>query len=433
MAAPLYECLRAFQPDVRLFTPGHKGCLGGLFSTIAPFDVTELADTDNLYAPDGAIAQAEKLASLYYKSQYTFFSAGGASLCIQTALSLFTGKCVIMDRNSHISAFRAAATLDINMVFLTNGFLDVPVAVTAEQVKQACILYPNACAVYITSPNYYGLCADLSTIKKICIRYGKILIVDNAHGSHMFVTNQDTCAHRFADIVIDSAHKTLPVLTGGAYLHFYMHIDSTFIKENMRYFGSTSPSYLILLSLDLCREWMQLSATSAFAVSVKQVDQLKQFFAGKGIKVLNAPGQDPMRITLCVNDGNGLASFMQEDGIYCEMCGQNTVVMLFSPFNQDRDFEKVKSFFNKIYYKINYNPLHLSIPETKPLQGRSYRNAFFGTCKKIKISDSIGQVAAKDIMPYPPGVPILLAGEFITRGKVDYLKMFCIEEVFVSI
>lgn len=430
MAAPLYDKLRTFCPDVRLFTPGHKGRLGGAFESVAAMDVTELADTDDLYCPTGVIAEAEAEAAKFFGSAYTFFSAGGATLCIQTALSCFAGRCVIMDRNSHISAFRAAATADIDLAFIQNAFLDVPQPVTASQVKAQCLAFPEAAAVYITSPNYYGLCADLEQIRSVCDLYNKKLIVDNAHGAHMYVTNPDSCAHRYADIVIDSAHKTLPVLTGGAYLHFYMPVSVPDVKERMRYFGSTSPSFLILASLDQCRQWL-CTAARDFAETVARVQDLKRFFAARGICVLPGAYMDPLRITLCVNDGDGLAEYLRESGIYCEMSGQNTVVMLFSPFNDRLDFDRVRDFFAHVPFEFQYTPFIAEIPQTRYLRGADYRRAFFSEGRVVSVDFALDRVASRDIFPYPPGVPVLLAGERITCDRAAYLKRLGVKEVSV--
>ena len=248
--APLYDLLAQLKPGLRFHTPGHKGYLGGIFKEIANADVTELPVTDNLYCPQSVILQAEKSASSYFGSYITVFSAGGATLCIQTALSFFKGKKVIFERNSHVSVFNAAALLGIKPEFIYNRMSVIPLPVTSEQVKDSLEKNPDAEAVFITSPNYYGLCADLSEIKKICEKYSVRLVIDNSHGTHLYEIDRISSPQRNSDICIDSAHKTLPVLTSGAFLHINFVTDLNFVKNSMSVFGSTSPSFPVHASLD---------------------------------------------------------------------------------------------------------------------------------------------------------------------------------------
>lgn len=429
MSAPLYESLLAYCPRARLHTPGHKGRMGGVFEQIARIDVTELSATDDLYHPTGCLAQAEQAASDFFGSWHTFFSAGGATLCIQTALSLFFGKKILMDRNSHVSAFHAVSALDICPEFLYNAVDVVPQPISAEQVERACRKYPSAAAVYITSPNYYGLCADLRAIRAVCKRYQKKLIVDHAHGTHLYLTNPQSSAQAHADIVIDSAHKTLPVLTGGAYLHVNMESDILDIKEKMRYFGSTSPSFPILASLDFCREWLQTEGREAFREAVVRVEALRQQLLRSQIRLIQGPIEDPMRICIRTRDGHGLAEYLEENGIYPEMATQGTVVLLFSPMDTEDVFAAVGAFFEQIPFRI-LDADAVSAPPRLPRR-RSYRSAFWSEAEPVKMSDSVGRTCARDVLPYPPGVPVVLCGEQITQDAARYLSENGVKTVFV--
>lgn len=417
--APLYDLLAQLKPGLRFHTPGHKGYLGGIFKEIANADVTELPVTDNLYCPQSVILQAEKSASSYFGSYITVFSAGGATLCIQTALSFFKGEKVIFERNSHVSVFNAAALLGIKPEFIYNRMSVIPLPVTSEQVKDSLEKNPDAEAVFITSPNYYGLCADLSEIKKICEKYSVRLVIDNSHGTHLYEIDRISSPQRNSDICIDSAHKTLPVLTGGAFLHINFVTDLNFVKNSMSVFGSTSPSFPVLASLDYAREWLAHGGGESIRRTGESVSDLKRCIPFEIVE------SEPLRITVIDANAGKLAERMLENGIIYEMATPVSVVLLFSPFNTDFDFKTVKKFFMNIDIKPKRPDSVFSFPETK--RKVAYLDALFSDYEIVDSEQAVGRIAARNVLPYPPGVPVLLAGEEILsltglKGKICVLK-----------
>ena len=420
MNTPLYNKLSRALPEHRFHTPGHKGNLGGIFSSVAKYDLTEISLTDNLFFPENEILGAEALASALFGSKTTVFSAAGATLCIQTALSLFAGKTVLFERNIHISAVNASILCGINPIFCTNDISEFgyPFPMTAEKIEKALLKTP-ASAVFLTSPNYYGLCADIPKIKRVCERFGAALIVDNSHGTHMKFTHDGIDAH-CADIVIDSAHKTLPCLTGGAYLHFMSDFGPSYaeIKSKMLLFGSTSPSFLILASLDYARGWCEENK-GEFLKTAKKVADLKANLEACGIHIADAEIYDPLRLCVTCGNAESVNSELENSGIYAEMCDGNSLVFLFSPFNSDTDFAVLEKALINLCEKTYNKGTFVSF---EPELCTDLKTAFFGKKAELPIEQTVGKTCAKAVIPYPPGVPVLLPGEKIKRETVEYLR-----------
>ena len=415
--APLYTALKTLPPFVRLHTPGHKG-RAGMFGAFDALDLTELSVTDDLYRPENLIAQAEQAATAYFGTAHTVFSAGGATLCIQTALSFFAGKKVLFDRNVHCSAVNAAALLDIDAGFLYNRFdgsFGIPLPPDAQRLKEV-LRDGRYDAFFLTSPNYYGLRADLRRIYAVCKAAGVRLIVDNSHGSHLFLTDRENAAEKNSDFAISSTHKTLPALTGGAYLHENMGLDVAEIKRNMRCFGSTSPSFPVLASLDYARAWCQTQGERAFRETQEKLRTLCGLLSSRGFRCFAASD----RLTLSSRkNGKNLATALEAAGIYPEMCDENNVLMLFSPFNVRGDYEAVERFFQTPFAEekeLSFQPF--------PVLERPWglRRAMLAQKQELPAGQAVGKIAAQLVVPYPPGVPILLYGEKITAQAAAFLQ-----------
>ncbi len=261
---PLFDAIEALlrrQDFSRFHTPGHKGSALGFLSAVTPWDFTEVRGADSLFEADGPISETERLYTGFCGTAGSFLSAGGSTLCIQAMLRLVQplGQKILIGRNAHGSAVSAMALLGLTPVWLCpeTGTDLLPAPITPAQAEAALARHPDAAAVYVTSPDYFGKLTDIAGLSEVCRRYGVPLLVDNAHGAELFFT--DGARHPMqlgADLCCDSLHKTLPVLTGGAMLHVgdtALARKSGFAasaKEAMHLFGSTSPSYLVMLSMD---------------------------------------------------------------------------------------------------------------------------------------------------------------------------------------
>ena len=428
MNAPFYNKIKQYAEDgsvIRFHMPGHKGKASLGFDPTMKYDVTEVDRTDNLYFPQEALIEAEKLAAELFEVKQTVFCAGGATLGNQTALSFFRNKKVLFERNIHVSAFNATMLLDIEPVFIynkTDKATGVVLPIEPNDVENALNENNDISAVFLTSPNYYGLCADCEEIKKICEKHGTILIVDNSHGAHLkFVGEQNDAATRgnhCADIIIDSAHKTLPVLTGGAFLHFNIDVKREDVCARMLAFGSTSPSFLILSSLDHARAWCDENREQ-FKEIRKRIEIMKRNLEANGITVVSSEIHDPLRLCIATANSEKIDEELQKRNIVPEMCSGQCIVFMFSPFNSSEELEILERTLIELSPEPPIETDGLSFPTTNFVC--SPKDAYFGKAVEIDVEEAVGRTAARSVIPYPPGVAILFPGEKITEQTVHYL------------
>ncbi len=303
---PLYDFLKQYRAGgcSRLHMPGHKGNFPLLNQEdLCSLDITEIQGADSLFECGGILREAEKNAETLYHTARTLYSAGGSTLCIQTMLALVRprGSKIILSRNSHKAAINVMALLGLQPVWLYPQKLDdtvFPGIVTPSQIRDALAEHPDAAAVYLTSPDYFGICCDIRGIKTECEAFGVPLLVDNAHGAHLCVFEEMHPVQQGADLCCDSAHKTLPALTGSALLHIGNPAFIPGAKETMSLFGSTSPSYLIMLSAELALNWLAAEGKAAFEALQKRVFKIEKQFAERGFASPSSYRRDSTRIVL---------------------------------------------------------------------------------------------------------------------------------------
>ena len=344
--APLYEAMKTHAALGRasFHTPGHKG--SGFLSLDQTLDLTELPDTDSLYECTGCIRESEVRAARLFGAKYTAVSSGGCTLAMQGMLAAFAGagSKVIFCRNIHRSAVNAAALLGIEPVWVLHrqdSGDGLPGRVYAEDVQRAIERHPDAAAVYITSPDYYGCLSDIKAISGVCQKHDIPLLVDNAHGTHLIAFGLHPITLG-ASATACSAHKTLPVLTGGAWLNCNDGRVIDRIKPSMALFGSTSPSYLTMASLDIARAWMEQEGIASFRALAGTVEELRVLAASVGFG-LPEGDCDPVRLTLLTRSlgmsGDEAAEYFRQRGAECEHSDGCAVVFILTPFNSDEDID----------------------------------------------------------------------------------------------
>ena len=309
MTTPIYDFVKSYAESntVRGHMPGHKGndcykskAAGSEISAAFPYDITEIKGADALFEADGIIAESERNASELFGTYATFYSAGGSTLCIQAMLAVCAkqGDKIIAARNSHKALHSACILLGLSPVWIYPEFEDgsaVSGKITAESVRRLLGENPDAVCVYITSPDYLGSVSDVKSIAEAAHSFGKPLIVDNAHGAHFAFLKENIHPIALgADLCCDSAHKTLPVLTGGAYVHVSSEKYAAKMKEAMALFGSSSPSYLILQSLDLCNKYLAEDFRNELLQTVKRVEKLKNDISG----FVTVAESEPLKLTI---------------------------------------------------------------------------------------------------------------------------------------
>ena len=438
---PLYDALLHHRALNRasFHTPGHKSHWAAL-DELLQLDFTELPDTDSLYEADGPILQAEQHAASVLGAKRTLFSAGGCTLCIQAMLRLATmgGKRkIIASRVLHRSAVHTMALLDLEPIWLLprqDAGPGLPGRIHPADVAKALEDHPDAAAVYLTSPDYYGVLSPIKEIADQCQRYNVPLLVDNAHGAHLGFTSQPHPLQQGAAMTADSPHKTLPVLTGGAYLHLADDTFSDDAKDAMALFGSTSPAYPVMASLDLCNHWLELYGHSAYAPLEQQVAKLKETAQKLGFTLPLGP-TDPTRLCLGTEQlgfsGHALAESFRQKSVEPEHWDDGFVVLIPTPFNTEEDFLQLEKALTA-GAALGRQPMntHPSLP-AMPKAVCSPRQAMFAPKETIPLDKAAGRIAADAACPCPPGIPVVMPGEVITEEIIQFLRRYGFSSVKV--
>ena len=439
MKTPVCDFVAAYEQSgiARLHMPGHKGkgplgCEGR--------DITEIAGADSLYEAGGVIAQSEQNAAALFGAKATFYSAGGSSQCIGAMLCLALQKSksrvVLAARNAHKSFLHAAALLDADVRWLwPRPYSLLACPVTPELLENALAALPEApAAVYITSPDYLGNVQPVAALAKVCHAHDAPLLVDNAHGAYLhFLPAPAHPLDEGADLCCDSAHKTLPVLTGGACLHLghgLLKAEAGEVRAALSLFGSTSPSYLILQSLDACNRYLADEARPKLAACVRAVEALKADLAAQGWAVAES---EPLKVTLHASKrgwrGDALADFLRKNGVECEYADPDDLVLMVSPQNSPEDLEKVRA-------ALAAAGQGSEAPQTppqmaRPRQAMGIRAALLAPAEEVQVAAAAGRVCAAPTVGCPPAVPVVVSGEEISPDAAAVFRYYGIETVRV--
>ena len=437
MTTPIYDFVRKYANSgyVRAHMPGHKGVpqLG-----CEPLDLTEIAGADELFAPDGIIAESEANAGSIFGCR-TLYSTEGSSLCIRAMLYLAMkyakqrGKqpVIAAARNVHKTFLTAAALLGFETVWLQQNpdqsYLSGGFALPDSFEQQPA-------ALYLTSPDYLGGIADIRAAADFCHAHDMLLLVDNAHGAYLkFLQKPLHPTETGADLCCDSAHKTLPVLTGGAYLHIAdsaPEICHSSAKQAMSLFASTSPSYLILESLDLCNAYLSDHFTGDLYDAVASVKQLRDTLSTQGWRLT---GDEPLKLTLCPKPygytGTALADLLRKERICVEFADPDYLIMMLSPQNSAADFAYIADVLAHVPRRaeITERPPQITQPDCI----MHPREAVFSETELLPVMQCIGRICAEFAVSCPPAVPVVMCGERITAVAAACMQYYGIERCMV--
>lgn len=420
----LSDFLRAYQQDdmLRCHMPGHKGKSIMPFpemSAIMPYDITEIEGADSLFEASGILLHAEKETAALYGSGAVCYSAGGSTLCIQAMAAKMKAeqRTVIAGRTVHRSFLHACVLLDLPVRFLfpENGdIISGTYPLTAyETALQSCTQTGEKACVYVTSPDYMGHIADIGALATLCRRYDAPLFVDNAHGAHLAFLKENRHPMALgADFCCDSAHKLLPALTGGAWLHCRRSEDAPEMKQYMQMFGSTSPSYLIMQSLETASGWIS-SSMEQIRYAAAKAELLR-----RSLSAYHFLGEDPFHLTIAA-DGVKLSELLRKDGIMWEYADRTCLVLLLSPVMTDGELDK-------IHAVLQSHADHIPPPAVRPhltaLPERvmSLRQAALSVWETVPLSEAEERICGPVQVPCPPAVPLVLSGERLNR---EWLKL----------
>ena len=424
----IYEHLKKYRDQglSSFHTPGHK-CSGFFPQDLLSLDLTALPDTDALYEANGIILDTEKQLARLFGAERTLISAGGCTLAIQTMLRIASkrGGKILFARSLHRSAVNTAALLGIVPVWICphsdNGFFTG--RVTPEDIELALKNDSGITACYITSPDYYGEISDIAGIAEVCHRHGVLLLVDNAHGSHLRFMKKDRHPITLgADMSACSLHKTLPVLTGGSVLNIADSELAEGAKEDMALFGSTSPSYPIMASIGLCLEYLTNGGIEEYRRLEDRIGSIRELAAENGLVV---PGGecDPLRVcfnTSCAGlEGEAQTDYFHSFGIEPEFCDGKTAVFICTPFNKEEDFIRLENSIKNLRGSgIAVPPVNTVLPEAV----FTPREALMRPCESVPVDKAEGRICGEIACPCPPGIPVVMPGEIINKDVIAAVR-----------
>ncbi|WP_027964427.1 aminotransferase class I/II-fold pyridoxal phosphate-dependent enzyme [Halalkalibacillus halophilus] len=455
---PLYEALYKYQAKnpVSAHVPGHKN--GEVFPfgkenpfySLLKFDLTELPGLDDLHQPESAIKEAEQLTSDLYGANRSFFLVNGTTggnLAMVLAVCS-PGEEVIVQRNSHKSIIHALELAGAKPVFVTPNFddsLNRYIGVSLEQVTLALKQHPHAKAIILTYPDYFGVTYPLEEIIKSAHSIGIPVLIDEAHGAHFTVGEAfpTSALDLGADVVVHSAHKTLPAMTMGSYLHVNSRlVEVSAIRQKLQMLQSSSPSYPIMASLDLARKYVANVSQEQLGAAVTQAEIVREMF--RSIPALEVPPcrvgvDDPLKVTITSNqlDMNLFYSYLFNQGIACEMVENNQLLMILGLEPSNKVISVIKQAIHSMsglekfqkHDRIEYKHWCENNVQQTPY---SFSELHKLETEWVKWEQAVNRIAAEAITPYPPGIPILIKGERVSQSALGYIQWLINQDQYMQ-
>ena len=463
---PLLDALRdrTNHPHSPFYAPGHKGGQGISGPLVEFFgaavfqaDLPELPELDNLFNPEGVIGEAQNLAAEAFGAEHTRFLANGSTCGIIAAIvaTCGPGDKIILPRNIHQSAISGLILSGAIPIFVNpeyNSDWDIANCITPESAAAALEQNPDAKAVMVVYPTYHGVCGDLRAIAKITHQYNIPLLVDEAHGAHFNFHPKlpESALSIGADLTVQSIHKTLGAMTQASMLHVKSsRVDIQKLNRALQLVQSTSPSYLLLASLDAARQQIALHGEQLMAQTLRLAEKarsgISQIPGLSVLELLNTPGfvdLDQTRLTVKVSD-LGLTGFAADEilhsqlGVTAELPMLQHLTFIISLGNRESDIDNlVKGFMILEARKTRQGGKEEEPPPAPPKGGKlgrrkkedfshpplSPRDAFFSPTETVEADKAVDRPSAELICPYPPGIPVLMPGEIITQQALEYLQ-----------
>lgn len=444
---PVYNAIKAYTDanPLPFHMPGHKlgaGIPVEFLKEIEKLDLTEISGTDNLHKPTGAIREAQELAAAAFGARESYFLVNGSTVGLHAAIAAMCrpGQRLIVGRDCHRAVINGMLLAGVTPAYMLpeySGTFCINTGITAPAVRKALEATPDAAGVLITRPNYYGICSNIEEIAGVVHAYGKPLAVDEAHGAHLAFNSRlpVSALEAGADICVQSAHKTLPAFTQGAYLHVGSgRIDAERLRYYLDMFQTTSPSYVIMAFLDIAREIMQKSGEALLNGLLDSITTCGARMASTGIKLLgtgDVPGFefDATRITANVSS-LGMTGYNAENllrrkyNIQVEMSDLHNIVCI-STVSDDADgiaklfdsLSDLDKYGERGVHPVEFEYKGLTIPNMVA-EPSEILNA--GTVR-IALENAAGRVSREIISPYPPGMALVCPGEVFTADTVEYL------------
>jgi arginine decarboxylase len=454
--APLYEALQLYkqQQNLSLHVPGHKDGhvfepeSRAFFAPVLAIDATEIEGLDDLHHPSGVILEAQQLAAEAFGAEQTFFLIGGSTVGnLAAALTVCRpGDTVLVQRNAHKSVFNGLLLAGARPVYITpetERRTGVAAGLTASSVRNALQQYPKAKAVWITNPNYYGMGMNVRKIADIAHASGVPLLVDEAHGAHFGQADSlpKSALQEGADLVVQSTHKMLTAMTMASMLHIQgSRISRHRLAATLSMVQSSSPSYPLMASLDLARKYLVAEGRQSISQSVLLLDEIRQKLTNelKRIAIWTgaSPGihsVDPFKWILSCRSTNSsgfqLLKWLGKAGIVAEMADVYNVVIVFPLSVTSREMNRLHKALIELDWELtaveSLQPMDFPMPVAGELSypGISLKEAFESGHRIIALDEAVGHECGEMIIPYPPGIPLLLPGEKVASGHIQQIRL----------
>jgi arginine/lysine/ornithine decarboxylase len=429
--------------------PGHKqGRMipKEMIHNLLKFDLTELYGLDNLHFPEGVIKEAQCAAANAVGATETFFLVNGSTAGILASILSVVGseEKLIVGRDCHRSVLHALTLSGGIPVYVKPHFLQnfgISGCVDVKSLHQTMLDHPDAKAVLITRPTYYGVCSDISKICEIAHEKGLVLIVDEAHGAHLPYSNRlpKSAIDAGADLVVQSAHKTLPSLTQTAYLHLNgERVDRQRIMQNLRMLQSSSPSYIFLMFLDFARAYMENEGKVALDHVITRLDGFRETFKELDLvrvlaqKDLREGSLDPTRLTIQLSDTGKTGFqmekiFREEHNIHVELSDLQNIVCIVTVADGELELNRLKVAIAESVKKHfvqgtkGQNLIHFDFEI--PQMALTPKSVSLMPYEFVQLQHSVGKICKYTITPYPPGIPYLCPGEMFSKELVECVKV----------
>lgn len=419
--------------------PGHKRQpSGSVLDSVFSIDITEIDGFDNLHEAEGLIANSQQASGRFYGAEETFYLINGSTSGVLSAISAAVeqGGRILLARNSHKSAYHGVYLRKLKVTYLYPEYDEEGIArgIRAEQVQQALEQEPEIQAVFLTSPTYEGRVSEIEKIAQIVHEHGIPLIVDEAHGAHFGIHPAwpQTSCRNGADIVIQSVHKTLPSMTQTALLHVNgARIDKERLRRFLRIYQSSSPSYVLMASIEQAIVQTEQNGKELFEKFIRQwKEMLTALTACQRIRVL--PTDDVGKLILSVKgtDISGQELYdilLKEYHLQLEMSAPTYVLAMFTAWDNREGYKRMTDAILDIDKRLKAEPEEpaMLIPGKKQEAAILLSDAWDGAKEEVLLSESIGRSAGEFVNLYPPGIPILVPGEEISPEEVMLLQDLC--------
>ncbi|MDE6035710.1 MAG: aminotransferase class I/II-fold pyridoxal phosphate-dependent enzyme [Ruminococcus sp.] len=450
--APIYEALRKFRRMrvVPFDVPGHKRGRGNMELTeflgedCMSVDVNSMKPLDNLCHPVSVIKDAEYLASEAFGAENVFFMVGGTTSAVQSMImyACKSGDKIIMPRNVHRSAINALILCDAVPVYVNpevNKQLGIALGMSVEQVKKAIEENPDAKAILVNNPTYYGICSDLRKITEIAHAHNMLVLVDEAHGTHFYFGENFpvTAMSAGADMASVSMHKSGGSLTQSSFLLMGKRINSDYMRQIINLTQTTSASYLLLSSLDISRKRLALSGREIFAETVEMAEYArseinsiggyyaysKELINGDSIYDFDVSKLSVYTLPIGLAGIEVYDLLRDEYDIQIEFGDIGNILAYISVGDRKRDIERLISAMSEIKRRFGKSGAGMLTQEyITPIVAETPRKAFYSDKMSLPLEKSAGHVCSEFVMCYPPGIPILAPGELITEEIIEYIR-----------